>query len=64
MPTATIGWYENRNKAAVWVDKGQVRSSFYREVERVRVESLENMVVLTELQRPAFSHRPNEYLEE
>jgi hypothetical protein len=64
MPTASIGWYDERNKAAVWIDKGAIRSSFIRDIERVRVESLENMVVLTQLERPAFTHDPETYLEE
>jgi len=62
MQTASVGFYKDRNKGAVWIDKGAIRTAFQGKPERVRVETLEHVIVLTDLNRAAFRHNVDDYL--
>jgi len=64
MRPATVGWYDGKNKAAVWLNKGTVRSAFGRKAPQVRVEAYEGFVVLTDMNRRPFRGNSGYYLQE
>jgi len=50
MQFAHIGYYTDRNKARVPIDKQLLQSVYGRRVERLRVEALDGFIVLTDPQ--------------
>jgi len=57
MDFATVGNYRGRSKAAVWVDKGVIRAVMGEQKDRVRVEAMEDFIVLTDPQEQQFRYR-------
>lgn len=64
MHTATVGWYEDRNKAFVQPDKGIIEASFDGRPTEVRVEGIEGAVILTPHKGPSFLAHPEYYMED
>lgn len=63
MRVASVGWYDNRNKCAVWVNKGTVQAVMGEKATGVRVEALEDVIVLTHPHKLPFRGNQEDYLE-
>jgi len=48
MRFAKVGYYSQRQKARVPVDKRRIEGSFKRRPERLRVEAIEEAIILTD----------------
>jgi len=64
MHQANIGWYDGRNRAAVWVRKGDIRAVYGQKPEYVRAEFLDNMIIMTSPHEPSYQRNPDYYLED
>jgi len=57
MDVIQVGYYQGRSKARVPIDRGAIQAAFGRKPDRMRVEVLENAVVLTDIRGPDFRSR-------
>lgn len=57
MRFAKVGYYDRRTKARVPIDKGEIRAAFGDRPTRLRVEVLEDMIILTDPADQAWRHR-------
>jgi hypothetical protein len=57
MHIVKVGYYNGRNKARVPVDRGAIKASLGRQPDRMRLETLEGAIVLTDVRGPAWRDR-------
>jgi hypothetical protein len=57
MDFAKVGYYKQRHKARVPIDRSAIRAAFGERVDRVRVEVMEDMIVLTDPRDQQYRHR-------
>jgi len=57
MDFAKVGYYPQRAKARVPIDKGSLRAAFGNRPDRVRVEVMEGFIVLTDPNEQAWRFR-------
>jgi hypothetical protein len=57
MDFAKVGYYQQRSKARVPIDNGAIRAAFGERVDRMRVEILEDAIVLTDPRDQQWRHR-------
>lgn len=57
MKLVTVGYYDGRNNAAVWVPKGDIRAVFDNRLERIRMEALEDAIILTDPRDQQWRYR-------
>lgn len=57
MQFVKVGYYDDRNRARVPIDKGALQSCFQRRPQRLRVEVLDGYVVLTDPQDAQWRSR-------
>lgn len=54
MDFAKVGYYSDRQKARVPVDRGAIRAAFGERLDTLRVETFEGYIVLTDPSDPRF----------
>lgn len=52
-----VGYYDDRATGRLSIDKGMVRAAFGKRVTQVRVEALEDVIILTDPSEPAWRNR-------
>lgn len=52
-----VGYYDNRQKARVPIDRGTIKAAFGERKEQLRCECFEGMIVLTDPEEPAYINR-------
>ncbi len=57
MDIVQVGYYQGRQKARVPIDRGAIKACFNKRPQRLRVEYLEQTIVLTDLKEPAYLRR-------
>jgi len=57
MDIVQVGYYSGRNKARVPIDKGSIRVALGNRTDKIRVETLEGMIVLTHPSDPSYRDR-------
>jgi len=57
MDIIQVGYYQGRRKARVPIDRGAIKACFGERPQRLRVEYLEDTIVLTHIKEPAYLRR-------
>ena len=57
MDIAQIGYYKQRQKARVPLDRGALKASFGQRPQELRAEFFDGFVVLTDVAEPAWRNR-------
>jgi len=57
MQIVKVGYYQGRNKARVPVDRGAIKAAYGRQPDRMRVETLEGAIILTDVRSRAWRDR-------
>lgn len=50
-----VGYYDDRNKARVPIDRGAIKAAFGQRKKRLRVEVMEGYIVLTSPDGPKYT---------
>lgn len=59
---ATVGWYDDRAKAALWTDKEAVSTLTVQRPQRLRYELMDGYLVFTDPDAPSFGRAMDQYL--
>jgi hypothetical protein len=60
MRTAKLGYYGDRNPVRLGLQRGELTAAFNRRPNHIRVETLEDMIVLTDPQMASFRRRQSD----
>lgn len=56
MEFAKVGYYDGRNKARIAIDRGMLQACLGRRPMRVRLEGIDDAIILTDPKGPSYEH--------